>query len=171
MNLGKTLKDLKKFFFVPTFSSLSLSVVKTTFLLPLTPSADMLHNLYARSSTSVTNMNFHGDRTEVFFAGQLSLHVASRQRLNTLNIQGAYKCSLTNFQEILTMYYLKPRRSFTWQAIQYQNAGEVTVFTRGLTCVQCTKNHLMCENYIANYKIFQEHQLNSRFSGVVDALT
>ena len=34
--------------------------------------------------------------------------------------------------------------------------------TQGLPYVQCTKNRLTCENYIANYKIFQEHQLNSR---------
>jgi len=51
----------------------------------------------------------------------------------------------------------------------------VILFTRG----QCTKNRLTCENYTANYKIFQEHQLNSRrfpgaisnsrrFPGVVD---
>ena len=50
---------------------------------------------------------------------------------------------------------------------------EITVilFTRGLLYVrlQCTKNRLTCENYIANYKFFQEHQLNSkRFPGVVD---
>ena len=50
--------------------------------------------------------------------------------------------------------------------------------------VQCTKNRLTCENYTANYKIFQEHQLNSvrfpvfpeaisnsgRFPGVVNTL-
>ena len=54
----------------------------------------------------------------------------------------------------------------------------------GLPYVQCTKNCPTCENYIANYKIFQEHQLNStrfplfpgaishsrRFPGVVEAL-
>jgi len=34
--------------------------------------------------------------------------------------------------------------------------------TRGLSHVQCSKNRLMCENYIANEKIFQEHQPNSR---------
>ena len=28
--------------------------------------------------------------------------------------------------------------------------------------VQCTENWLTYKNYIANYKIFQEHQLNSR---------
>jgi len=52
----------------------------------------------------------------------------------------------------------------------------------GLPYVQCTKNCPTCENYIANYKIFQEHQLNStrfplfpgaisnsrRFPGVVE---
>ena len=32
----------------------------------------------------------------------------------------------------------------------------------GLPYVHCTKNRLTCENYIANYKIFQEHQPNSR---------
>ena len=46
--------------------------------------------------------------------------------------------------------------------------------------VQCTKNRVMCENYIADCKIFQEDQLNSRrfpraisnskFPGVVDNL-
>jgi len=63
----------------------------------------------------------------------------------------------------------------------------VVLFTRGLPYVQCTKNHLTCEKYIANYKIFQQHQLNSRrfpvfpgeisnfrrfpgFPGVVDTL-
>ena len=48
------------------------------------------------------------------------------------------------------------------------------LFTQGLPCVQCTKNRLPCENYIANYKIFQERQLNSSrfpaFPGVVDRL-
>jgi len=39
----------------------------------------------------------------------------------------------------------------------------VILFTRGLPCVQCTKNRLTRENYTANYyKIFQEHQLYSR---------
>ena len=33
---------------------------------------------------------------------------------------------------------------------------------RGLHYVQCTKNRLTCKNYIANCKIFQVHQLNSR---------
>jgi len=43
----------------------------------------------------------------------------------------------------------------------------VILFTRGLPYVQCTKNRLTRENYIAKYKIFQEHQLNSRrFPGV-----
>jgi len=39
--------------------------------------------------------------------------------------------------------------------------------------VQCTENWLTCKNYIANYKIFQEHQLNSRkfqTPGVVDTM-
>ena len=50
----------------------------------------------------------------------------------------------------------------------------------GLPYVQCTKNCPTCENYIANYKIFLEHKLNSRrfpgatsnsrFPGVVDSL-
>jgi len=45
----------------------------------------------------------------------------------------------------------------------------VILFTGRLPCVQCTKNRLTCENYTANYKFFQEHQLNSkRFPGVVD---
>ena len=35
-------------------------------------------------------------------------------------------------------------------------------FTRGLPYAQCTKSRLMCENYIANYIIFQERQQNSR---------
>ena len=60
----------------------------------------------------------------------------------------------------------------------------VILFTGRLPCVQCTKNRLTCENYTANYKIFQEHQLNSvrlpvfpeaisnsgRFPGVVNIL-
>jgi len=50
---------------------------------------------------------------------------------------------------------------------------EITVilFTRGLLYVslQCTKNRLTCENYIANCKIFQEHQLHSRrFQGYLE---
>ena len=50
---------------------------------------------------------------------------------------------------------------------------EITVilFTRGLPYVQCTNNCLTCENDTANYKILQEHQLNSRrVSGVGDTL-
>ena len=35
----------------------------------------------------------------------------------------------------------------------------VILFTQGLPYVQRTKNRLTCE--IANYNIFQEHQLNS----------
>ena len=31
----------------------------------------------------------------------------------------------------------------------------------GLPRVQCTKNRLVCKNYIANYTFFPEHQLNS----------
>jgi len=38
----------------------------------------------------------------------------------------------------------------------------VILFTRRLPYVQCSKNRLTCENYIAVYKIFQEHQVNSR---------
>jgi len=38
----------------------------------------------------------------------------------------------------------------------------VILFTRGLPCVQYTRNLLTCENNIADYKIFQEYQLNSR---------
>ena len=47
---------------------------------------------------------------------------------------------------------------------------EITVilFTRGLACAQCTNNCLTCENDTANYKILQEHQLNSRrFPGAI----
>ena len=42
--------------------------------------------------------------------------------------------------------------------------AEITVilFTQGLPYVQCTKNRPMRKNYIANYTIFQEQQLNSR---------
>jgi len=48
--------------------------------------------------------------------------------------------------------------------------------TRGLPYVQCTKNRLTRKHYIANCKTFnflglsvlQQHQLNSRFPGVVD---
>ena len=89
--------------------------------------------------------------------------------------QGAYKSSVTNFQEISRIhFFLNSRRFFTWQAIQYQNAGEVCnvwrpptfkflvdiyragmltpeiiviLFTQGLSQVQCTKNRLTCENY------------------------
>ena len=51
--------------------------------------------------------------------------------------------------------------SFSWARLL---TPEITVilFTRGLPYVQCTKNRLTCENNKANYKIFQEHQLNSR---------
>ena len=38
----------------------------------------------------------------------------------------------------------------------------VTLFTRRLPYVQCSKNRLTCENYTAVYKLFQEHQVNSR---------
>jgi len=96
---------------------------------------------------------------------------------------GVYKSSLTNFQDA---FLKRPRKYFTWQAKQYQNAGEVCnvwgppyllvlywagmltpeitviLFTRGLPYAQCTKNHPTWENYIASYKIFQEHQPNSR---------
>ena len=37
----------------------------------------------------------------------------------------------------------------------------VNLSTRGLPCAQCTNNRLKWENYTANYKIFQERQLNS----------
>jgi len=61
----------------------------------------------------------------------------------------------------------------------------VRLFTRGLPYVPSTKNHPTCKNYIASYKAFQEHQLNSRrfpvfpgaisnsrrFPGVVDTLS
>ena len=44
----------------------------------------------------------------------------------------------------------------------------VILFTRRLPYVQCSKNRLTCENYIAVYKIFQEHQVNSRrFPGAI----
>jgi len=50
----------------------------------------------------------------------------------------------------------------------------VILFTQGLPYVQCTKNRLTSKNCIADYEIFQEHQLNSRrfpvFPGVVDTL-
>ena len=73
--------------------------------------------------------------------------------------------------------------SFSWQLPgRNDNPPEIMVIllTRGLPCVQCTKNHLLCENYTANYNI-QEHQLNyrrfpgaisscRRFPGVVDTL-
>ena len=43
----------------------------------------------------------------------------------------------------------------------------VILFTRGLPYVRRIKNRLTCENYVANYKIFQEHRLNSRrFPGI-----
>ena len=63
---------------------------------------------------------------------------------------------------ISRIHFLNSRGFFTWQAIQYQNAGGVILFIWGLLYVQCTKNRLTCENYIASYKIFQRHQLNSR---------
>jgi len=57
---------------------------------------------------------------------------------------------------------------------------KVILYTGGLPHVQCTKDRVMCENYIADCKIFQEDQLNSRrfpgaisnskFPGVVDNL-
>jgi len=48
----------------------------------------------------------------------------------------------------------------------------VILFTGGLLYVQCTKNRPTCKDYIASYKIFQEHQLNSaRFPEVVDSLS
>ena len=52
---------------------------------------------------------------------------------------------------------------------------EITVilFTRGLHYVQCSKNRMKRENYIANNKTFHEHQLHARrfpgFPGVVVA--
>jgi len=36
------------------------------------------------------------------------------------------------------------------------------LFTRGLPCVQCAKNCPTCKYYTANYRIFLEHQLNSK---------
>ena len=71
--------------------------------------------------------------------------------------------------------------------MQYQNAGEVCnvykwscddelrprsslmltpetiviLFTQGLPRVRCTKNHPTSDNYIANYKIFKQYELNS----------
>ena len=38
----------------------------------------------------------------------------------------------------------------------------VILFTQGLPYAQFTKNRVTCKNYIANYKIFQEQQLNSK---------
>jgi len=76
---------------------------------------------------------------------------------------------------------------FKRQAIK-QPEITVRLFTRGLPYVPSTKNHPTCKNYIASYKAFQEHQLNSRrfpvfpgaisnsrrfpgFPGVVDTLS
>jgi len=94
---------------------------------------------------------------------------------------GCLNFSLTNSQD-------------TWQAIQYQNAGEVcnvykwacddelrptliivpsNLLTNLWTTnprtsrVQCTKNRLTCENHIPSNTIFQEHELNSRFPEVI----
>ena len=36
------------------------------------------------------------------------------------------------------------------------------LFTRGLPCVLCAKNCPTCKYYTANYRIFLEHQLNSK---------
>jgi len=36
------------------------------------------------------------------------------------------------------------------------------LFTRRPAYERCNKNHQMCENYTANNKIFQEHQLKSQ---------
>jgi len=46
----------------------------------------------------------------------------------------------------------------------YPSASEVTTlwhYTNAFIIIITTKNHQMCENYIANYEIFQKHQLNS----------
>jgi len=66
------------------------------------------------------------------------------------------------------------KKVFCWHLVARVLTPEIIVilFTRGLPYVQCTKNHLTCKNYIANY--FQEHQLNFRrfpvFPGLVYTL-
>jgi len=97
-----------------------------------------------------------------------------------------------------TFFFKFQKIFFTWQAIQHQNAGVCKckfvisinehvmmssdqcsslchptslLILSGLPYAECTKNRLTCENYMAKYKIFLEHQLNSRrFPRVVHTL-
>ena len=56
---------------------------------------------------------------------QTAIHLLLAYLLTYTN-QGVYKCSPTNFQEISIIHFSKiPEDFFTWQAIQYQTAGEV----------------------------------------------
>jgi len=91
------------------------------------------------------------------------------------------KSSLTNFQEISRMHFSKKfQKIFTWQAIQYKNAGEVCHVYKwacdanpwdhsnpvypSTTLWTVYKNRPMCKNCTAKYKIFQQHQLNATTS-------
>jgi len=72
-------------------------------------------------------------------------------------------------QDIARIHFFNSRRFLTWQAIQCQWSclSDDLLFLSfswalELPYVQCSKNRLTCENYTANYIIFQEHHLNSR---------
>ena len=81
-----------------------------------------------------------------------------------------------DFKEIFRKLFFKSRRFIGDKPYNIKMQLKITVIllTRGLPYVQSTRNRLTCENYIANYKISQEHQQNSRrfpgFPGVEDTL-
>jgi len=78
-------------------------------------------------------------------------------------LNGCMYVRFRRYPHIQDTVFNNSRRFFTWQVTQYQNAGEMILFIWGLPCVQCTKNRLTCENYTANYKIFQTYTKFQRF--------
>ena len=71
-----------------------------------------------------------------------------------------------NFQDIYMIHFFKFPEDFLrdkpYNIKMLSPEITVILFTRKLPHVQCTKNRLTCESYIANYIIFKEHRLNSR---------
>jgi len=82
--------------------------------------------------------------------------------------QSVHKSSRTNFprdfQEISRIDFYKIPEDVYVTSHRPTTTREIIVilFTVGLSYVHCPKNRLTRENYIDNYKIFQEHKLNSR---------
>jgi len=75
-------------------------------------------------------------------------------------VKGKSKSNLTNFQEISRIHFFKILADFYVASHTITREISDPVYPR-TSYVQCTKNRLTCKNYVATYKIFEEHQLNS----------